>query len=121
MRVGGYRRAGAVEPARELLTLADRPTAIFAANDLSAIGVMDAAHELGLSIPGDLSLVGFDNVPESALTQPPLTTISQPMQEMGSQAVDLLVRLMNGGIEEGRSTHVRLPTALVERGSTRGV
>jgi LacI family transcriptional regulator len=116
VRVGGYRRQSATGPARELLTLADRPTAIFAANDLSAIGTMDVAVELGLAVPDDLSVVGFDNVPESALTHPPLTTVSQPMQRMGSEAVHLLIHLMNG--TEGEGTHVRLPTELVERGST---
>jgi LacI family transcriptional regulator len=119
VRVGGYRRQSALVPARELLTLPDRPTAIFAANDLSAIGTMDVARELGLTVPDDLSVVGFDNVPESALTHPPLTTVDQPIQQMGSEAVDLLVHLMNG--TEGQSTHVRLPTALVRRGSTRAV
>jgi LacI family transcriptional regulator len=119
MRVGGYRRASAVEPARELLTMADRPTAIFAANDLSALGVMDAAGDLGLRIPEDLSLIGFDNIPESALTTPPLTTISQPIQQMGSAAVELLVHLLDGSGD--RDTHVRLPTELVERGSTRAL
>jgi len=121
MRIGGYLRQVAREPARELLTLPDRPTAIFAANDLSAVGTMDVAAELGLRIPEDLSVVGFDNIPESALTQPPLTTVSQPMQEMGSHAVNLLVRLMNGAAEDGRGTHLRLPTALVERGTTRKI
>jgi LacI family transcriptional regulator len=119
MRVGGYRRASSVEPARELLTMADRPTAIFAANDLSALGVMDAAAELGLTIPGDVSLVGFDNIPESAMTTPPLTTVNQPIQQMGSAAVDLLIHLMDGSGD--RDTHVRLPTALVERASTRAL
>jgi DNA-binding LacI/PurR family transcriptional regulator len=59
-------------------------------------------------------VVGFDNMPESALTTPPLTTVNQPMQEMGSRAVDLLIHLMNG--TEQRGTRVRLPAALVERG-----
>jgi len=113
---GGYRRETAREPAKALLLAHDRPTAIFAANDLSALGVMDAAAELGLSIPGDLSLVGFDNVPESALTTPPLTTVNQPIQRMGSEAILLLTRLLNGQVVE--NNHIRLPTSLVERGST---
>lgn len=117
IRVGGYRRPSAHAPARELLTLTDRPTAIFAANDLSAIGTLDVARDLGLGVPDDLSVVGFDNVPESALTHPPLTTVNQPMQDMGSQAVQLLIQLMNG--TEVGGTHVRLPTELVPRGSTR--
>ncbi len=119
LRVADYRQEGAAEPARELLSLPDRPTAVFAANDLSAIGTLDVAAELGLSVPGDLSVVGFDNVPESALTTPPLTTIAQPMQRMGSEAVTLLIRLMSG--DDPGGTHVRLPVELVERGSTRAV
>jgi len=116
MRVGDYRRQSATGPARELLSLPDRPTAVFAANDLSALGTMDVARELGISVPDELSIVGYDNVPESALTQPPLTTVNQPMQDMGAAAVDLLIHLMDG--TEDRDTHVRLPIRLVERGST---
>ena len=129
VRVGGYQPRVAAGPARELLTLPDRPTAVFAANDLTAIGTMQVARDLGLSVPEDLSVVGFDDVPESALTQPPLTTVSQPLQQMGSEAVRLLIRLMNspgagsgsGAGSDDSGTHVRLPTALVERGSTRAL
>ncbi|MCL3860495.1 LacI family DNA-binding transcriptional regulator [Actinotalea sp. K2] len=119
VRLGGYRVESALGPATELLNLEQRPTAIFAANDLSAISTMRAAAALGLSVPEDLSVIGFDNVPESALTQPPLTTISQPIQEMGSRGIDLLIGLMNGTVDPG--THVRLPTALVDRGSCRAI
>lgn len=117
--VGGYKRETAHAPAMELLRRADRPTAVFAANDLSALGVMDAAASLGLSIPQDLSVVGFDNVPESALISPPLTTVAQPIQQMGSEAITLLIRLLNGEVVE--KDHIRLPTALVQRGSTRPI
>lgn len=116
VRGGDYRREGAHVPARELLTLEERPTAIFAANDLSAIGTMDVARELGISVPDELSVIGFDNVPESALTGPPLTTIAQPMREMGAAALSLLVGLLDGTREPG--SHVRLPTELVARSST---
>jgi LacI family transcriptional regulator len=121
MRVGGYRRETTQGPARELLLLPERPTAIFGANDLSAIATMEVARELGLMIPDDLSVIGFDNVPESAMTTPQLTTISQPIQQMGSEAIGLLIHLMDGEVDgkDPRSTHVRLPTELVERGSTR--
>lgn len=115
VRVGGYRPDTADRPAHEILDRPDRPTAVFAANDLSAIRTMQVASELGLHVPRDLSVIGFDNVPESALTRPPLTTIAQPMQRMGSEAVRLLVDLMQG--RDGGPTHVRLPTSLVERGS----
>lgn len=117
VRVGDYRQEGAEVPARELLQLPERPTAVFAANDLSAIGTMEVARDLGLSVPEDLSVVGFDNVPESALTTPSLTTVGQPMQRMGSEAVTLLISLMAG--EEPATTHLRLPVELVRRGSTR--
>ena len=71
VRVADYRQEGAAGPARALLALAARPTAVFAANDLSAIGTMQAAAELGLSVPDDLSVVGFDNVPGVRAHHPP--------------------------------------------------
>lgn len=116
MRVGGYRPETADAPAHELLTMADRPTAVFAANDLSAIKVVEVARGLGLRVPQDLSLVGFDNIPESALVTTPLTTVNQPMQRMGAEAIMLLLDLMSGATD--RATHIRLPTELVVRGST---
>lgn len=121
VRVAGYRPQTTQEPARELLTGPDRPTAVFAANDVSAIATMEVARDLGLSVPGDLSVVGFDNVPEAALAQPPLTTVAQPMQAMGTAAVELLVRRLTGSPDDAPhgGTHVRLPTELVVRGSTR--
>jgi len=115
MRIGGYREQGADLPARELLTMAEPPTAIFAANDLSAIRTMEVARSLGLRIPQDLSVIGFDNVPESALTTPFLTTISQPIQRMGFEAMKLLIDLIDG--TEVLDPHRQLPTELVERGS----
>lgn len=118
LRVGGYRPETTDSPAHELLTLPDRPTAIFAANDLSAIRTMDVAHDLGLRVPGDVSVVGFDNVPESALTDPPLTTVSQPIHQMGAEALRMVVDLIQG---TPRDAHLRLPTSLVVRGSTRAV
>jgi LacI family transcriptional regulator len=114
VRVGGYRIETAEGPARELLSRAERPTAVFAANDLSAIATATAARGLGLTVPYDLSVIGFDNVPESALASPPLTTIKQPLQQMGAEALHLLVDLI-AGVE--RDTHVRLPTELVVRAS----
>lgn len=114
VRVGGYRIESAEGPARELLSRPDRPTAVFAANDLSAIATVTAARSLGLSVPDDLSVIGFDNVPESALASPPLTTIMQPLQEMGAVALHLLVDLIAG---VDRDAHVRLPTELVVRKS----
>ncbi|NEE01117.1 LacI family DNA-binding transcriptional regulator [Phytoactinopolyspora halotolerans] len=116
MRIGGYRPDLADTPAHELLSLPDRPTAIFAANDLSAIRTMEVARELGLRIPDDISVIGFDNVPESALTDPPLTTVAQPIHQMGAEALGMVIDLINGVTRE---PHVRLPTSLVTRSSCR--
>jgi LacI family transcriptional regulator len=99
-----------------LLTSRRRPTAIFAANDVSALATVDVAGSLGLRVPEDLSVVGFDNIPESALSTPPLTTVEQPIREMGHRAVDLLIALIRG--ERPGLTHVTLDTRLVIRGST---
>lgn len=115
VRVGGYRPEIADQPVHELLDLPHRPTAIFAANDLSAIRTMEVAREMGIRVPQDLSVIGFDNVPESALTTPSLTTINQPIRRMGAEAIDLLIGLLDGDADP--NTHLTLPTELVERGS----
>ena len=115
IRIGGYRPESAEEPAHALLTLPQRPTAIFAANDLSAIRTMEVAQQLGLDVPRDVSVIGFDNVPESVLISPQLTTIAQPIQEMGQHAVRMLLDLLAG--RELDMTHVTLPTELIIRQS----
>jgi len=97
IRRGSYRTAWTVEPARELLSSPERPTAIFAANDLSAFGVLQAAAQLGLRVPEDLSVVGFDDIPESAYSTPKLTTVAQPLKNMGAAAVDLLLARLAAG------------------------
>ena len=79
------------EGARSLLDRPDRPTAVFASNDLMAMGAILAIHELGLRIPQDVSVVGFDDLAISRFTHPPLTTVSFPKYEMGRMAVDMLV------------------------------
>jgi LacI family transcriptional regulator len=119
IRVGAYDPEVSAASAHDLLTGPDRPTAVFAANDISAIATVGAARELGLSVPDDLSVVGFDNVPESALCSPPLTTVDQPIREMGHRAISMLIALINGD-EVGR-THVTLDTGLVVRSSTRAL
>jgi LacI family transcriptional regulator len=116
IRVGDYDLVTSEEPARQLLTLDDRPTAVFAANDLSAMQTLHVARTLGLDVPGDVSVVGFDNIPESALIEPPLTTIDQSIQEMGKQAVQLLIDVIEGHTEGPRQ--ITLPTRLVVRQSS---
>jgi LacI family transcriptional regulator len=115
VRVGGYRAVETTDAARELLTRYERPTAVFAANDLSAIRVIEIAGELGLRVPEDLSVVGFDNVPEAANAVPALTTVAQPLHLMGAEAVRLLLGLLAGGTKE---EHLLLPATLVVRAST---
>jgi LacI family transcriptional regulator, galactose operon repressor len=119
VRVGGYQADAARKGAEELLQLQRPPTAIFAANDASAIETMAVARALGLSVPDDVSVVGFDNVPESALCNPPLTTIDQSIQRMGYEAVQMLLQLIeNPSMTPGR---IVLPTTLVERASCRAL
>nr|WP_307992511.1 LacI family DNA-binding transcriptional regulator [uncultured Niameybacter sp.] len=104
----GYRAA------KEMLeNTSDRPTALFCANDAVAIGVMSAVHELGLSIPEDLSIIGIDNIEMAAYTVPPLTTIHVPKEELGTFAVKTLI----DRIEDERAFPLRidLPFELIER------
>lgn len=116
LRLGAYDPEQARDASRELLQLADPPTAIFASNDISALATLEVAAELGLDVPGQLSVVGFDNIPESALSQPPLTTVQQPMRQLGYDAIAMLVALIAG--ERLDDTHLTLATTLVVRGST---
>ena len=106
----------AQEAALTLLNLDLPPTAIFAASDEIAIGVLRAARILGLRVPEDLSVVGFDDVPRSANTNPPLTTVRQPLREMGAAAAQLLSNLARG--ETPTEPHPCFATELIVRGST---
>ncbi|GAA1976955.1 LacI family DNA-binding transcriptional regulator [Nocardioides panacihumi] len=117
MKVGGYHPDLAEAPARELLSLPPdrRPTAVFAANDLSALKVLEVARELGLRVPEDLSVIGYDNVPESASSTPPLSTVAQPLHEMGVTALRILLAML---AQQPVERHVRMPTELVVRAST---
>jgi LacI family transcriptional regulator len=102
----------ATEAAHRLLTRENPPTAVFAANDITALQAMKVADELGLRIPEDLSVIGFDDIPDAAAATPPLTTIRQPLQQMGEEAMRLLLDLLNG-VDGPR--HVRLDVELMER------
>ncbi|MGH6656420.1 MAG: LacI family DNA-binding transcriptional regulator [Actinocrinis sp.] len=116
VRVGGYDADLSAIAARELLSGAQRPTAVFAANDVTAIATIEVALALGLRVPEDVSVVGFDNIPESALCTPTLTTVNQPIRTMGERAVELLIKLIREQPVE--RTHLTLATELVVRGST---
>jgi LacI family transcriptional regulator len=102
--------------ASALLALPEPPTAIFAFNDEMAIGAMQSARERGLRIPQDLSVVGFDDLERAAIVVPALTTVRQPLAEMGRMAVSLLTRLLDNQRVEG--LNVELATRLVVRQST---
>ncbi|WP_432497142.1 LacI family DNA-binding transcriptional regulator [Kineococcus gypseus] len=112
---GGHRAPGAREVARALLALPQPPTAVFAADDAAALRVVEAARGLGLRVPGDLSVVGFEDVPGAARCTPALTTVVRRPQEVGAEAVRLLLDLLEG--RRGQQ-HVRLPAHVVVRGST---
>jgi LacI family xylobiose transport system transcriptional regulator len=99
-----------------MLRLPDPPTAIFAGNDLMALGVYQAARAEHLRIPDELSVIGFDDLPVAGWVGPPLTTIRQPLTEMAVTAARLVLRLANG--EEPARTRVELATELVLREST---
>lgn len=103
--------------AQRLLTLAHPPTAIFACSDETAFGVMAGARLRGLDVPGDLSVIGFDDIPEAAYRNPALTTIRQPLREMGRLAARMLIEYLEG--KEGEPlTRIELPTNLVIRATT---
>jgi LacI family transcriptional regulator len=104
------------EAAARLLDLAEPPTAIFAFNDNIAIGAIQAARARGLTVPDDLSIVGFDDVEHATIVTPALTTVRQPLAEMGRTAVSLLNRLLER--QRFETLHVELATRLVIRDST---
>jgi LacI family transcriptional regulator len=112
---GGYSPEESAQAAARLFDAHEPPTAIFAANDVSAIEAMTVARERGIRIPEDLSIVGFDDIPAALATDPPLTTVRQPLTEMGHAAVELLVRMIDHGAP---AEHVRMPSDLIVRGST---
>ena len=95
IEIGDYSTEQAVLCARKLISLPNRPTAIFAANDMTALGVYQAAKEAGLDIPNDLSVVGFDNLDGSCLMVPALTTVDQSVEEIGTIATEMINSLIN--------------------------
>lgn len=116
VRVIGHSLEGGKQAAGELLEVNPRPTAVFAMNDLLAIGAVQAARERGFAIPGEWSVVGFDNTILAGIIDPPLTTVAQPIAEMGGKVMDLLVKEIKR-TASSKQRVVLLPQ-LVVRGST---
>jgi LacI family transcriptional regulator len=114
---GDFTQPSGFHAATKLLALANPPTAIFAANDVSAFGVMEAVKEHGLRVPHDISIIGFDDIPMASQVFPPLTTIRQPLAEMGRAAVRMMIAKLRG--VEPPSNRITLATELVVRGTTR--
>ncbi len=112
VRPGRFDFASGSTAAAELLALADPPTAIFASNDDMAAGVLATAHRLGVSVPGKLSVAGFDDTDLAPVVWPPLTTIRQPVRQLGHAAADLLFQLPD------LIEHRLLPHELIIREST---
>ncbi|CAN5601823.1 LacI family DNA-binding transcriptional regulator [soil metagenome] len=106
-------RAGA----KELLSRADRPTGIVTINDMYALGAYAGARDLGLRVPEDVSIIGFDDIAMAAIAHPALTTVRQPIADMMNLAVDTLIGRLEGTLV-GPSEHVTVATELIHRGST---
>jgi DNA-binding LacI/PurR family transcriptional regulator len=105
------------EAMAELLDLPDRPSAVFAASDMLALGAMAAVREKGLRIPEDISVAGFDDIDFAAYSDPPLTTVRVPAREMGEKAVSALLDMIEGSCKNPQ--RVMLPTEIVIRQSCR--
>lgn len=115
-RPGEFTYESGLLGAAALLGLDEPPTAIFAGNDEIAVGVVETARGRGLRVPEDLSVVGFDDTSLARMASPPLTTVRQPLREMGGAALRTALRLANG--EKVESHHIELATELVVRAST---
>jgi LacI family transcriptional regulator len=111
-----YEFTPGVAAARTLLDVPEPPTAIFAFNDAIAIGAVRAAHQLGVAVPRELSIVGFDDIKHAMMVTPALTTVRQPLAEMGHAAVSLVLRLLER--EPLETVQLELATRLVIRDST---
>ena len=122
---GDHQIEGGRRATLDLLDHAPRLTAIFALNDLMALGAIDAVRSTGRNVPRDVSIVGFDDIPYAALSNPPLTTVGQPISQLGERAADLLLRVIDDGIsaveESSVETNLLLPNKLIVRESTAAV
>ncbi|HEY7200449.1 MAG TPA: substrate-binding domain-containing protein, partial [Candidatus Dormibacteraeota bacterium] len=116
IRQGDFYHESGFEEGGVLLDMRQPPTAIFAASDQMAFGVYEAARQRGLRVPDDVSVVGFDDLPQARWSSPPLTTVRQQLVQMGMLAARTVLRLAHG--EEIESPRVELATELVIRHSS---
>lgn len=119
---GNFTFKSGIDLAGQLLAPGHRPTVLVCANDDMAAGALFSAHRMGLNVPGDVSITGFDDTPVSQIVWPPLTTIHQPLRQIGAKAVDMLIAAGAGDAKlaaVGGATQL-VPYELVERASTAG-
>ncbi len=114
VRVGDNKQASGYALATELLSLAKPPTALFVLNNLMAVGAIEAIHNQGLKIPGDVAIIGFDDLPWAEALDPPLTVVRQPAYEVGRAAVDLLLRRLENPLAPAASLRLR-PRLILRR------
>lgn len=113
---GDFTESGGAKAMMEIIESGDIPTAVFAPNDFAALGAMEAIDAAGLDIPGDISLVGYDNLALSGLPRIGLTTIGQPRSDLGREAVHLVLARLDG--DRGSARHMLVPPNLVVRSTT---
>jgi LacI family transcriptional regulator len=117
IQCGNFTETGGYHAMQALLQLTPRPSAVFAANDLMAMGAYQAIREAGLRIPEDIAVVGFDDIPAAKLLTPPLTTVSQFQEKLGCRAAEMIFERL-GGLANSESRTETLPFELVIRAST---
>jgi LacI family transcriptional regulator len=118
VRIGNYRYESGLEATKHFLELDERPTAIFAATDEMAIGAIHTLQDSGLKVPEDVSVASVDNIRMASMVRPQLTTVAQPMYDIGAVAMRLLTKLMNKETKEGSElTQVILPHEVIHRNS----
>lgn len=113
---GDFHEGGGFHAMRELLTRSPRPTAVFAANDLMAMGALTALRDAGLRVPDEVAIVGFDDIPAARLVNPPLTTISQFPEQLGRRAAEMLFERLSGAVTGGGRSEL-MPHELIVRES----
>jgi DNA-binding LacI/PurR family transcriptional regulator len=112
---GDGKPEGGRQAMEKLLSLSTPPTALFCYNDMSALGALRALHGHGIKVPGDLSLVGFDDLAIASYTSPLLTTVAQPKQQMGRMAMEMMIKLLSGVVSK---TNIKVEGELIIREST---